>query len=140
MTMKYEEILDVFPNVKLSYENIIHKKVYSSDYVTAIPEGKKCFAWFTTYNNQNVCFIMDVVFLKNNSNNYKIVNITIMNCCFSNELSYGTIFYGTKIYKGNTFFTIENILYYKGRNVSSFQWGKKLNIIHEIMNKYIKHQ
>lgn len=137
LKLNYEEILDEFPSVKLSYENIIHKKVYNLDYVTAIPEGKKCFAWFTNYKNQDVCFIMDLAF---NNNNYKITNIKIMNCCFSTELSYGTIFYGTQFYKGNTFFTIENILYYKGKNVASFQWGKKLSIIDEIMTRHIKQQ
>jgi hypothetical protein len=159
LKLNYEEILDEFPSVKLSYENIIHKKVYNLDYVTAIPEGKKCFAWFTNYNNQDVCFIMELAFSNNsnnrnhnnsnnhnnnhnnnsnNSNNYKITNIKIMNCCFSTELSYGTIFYGTVFYKGNTFFTIENVLYYKGKNVTSFQWGKKLSIIDEIMTRHIK--
>ena len=139
MTLLYEEILDEFPNIKLSYENIIHKKVYNLDYVTAIPEGKKCFAWFTYYNNQNVCFIMDLAFNTNN-NNFKIIDIKIMNCCFSTELSYGTLFYGTKFYKGNTFFTIENIFLYKGKNVASLQWGQKLNIINEIMTHNIKQQ
>ena len=153
LKLNYTEILDEFPSVKLSYENIIHKKVYNLDYVTAIPEGKKCFAWFTNYNNQDVCFIMELAFSNNSNNynnsnsnnsnnynnsNYKIVNIKIMNCCFSAELSYGTIFYGTQFYKGNTFFTIENILYYKGKNVSSLQWGKKLSIINEIMTYHIK--
>ena len=42
-----ETILREFPNIKLSYETIIYKKVYNSDYIVAIPEGKKCFAWFT---------------------------------------------------------------------------------------------
>ena len=31
-----EQILSELPNIKLSYENIIHKKVYS-DFVLAIP-------------------------------------------------------------------------------------------------------
>lgn len=135
LKLDYEEILDEFPSVKLSYENIIHKKVYNLDYVTAIPEGKKCFAWFTNYKNQDVCFIMDLAF---SNSSYKITNIKIMNCCFSRELSYGTIFYGTQFYKGNSFFTIENVLYYKGKNVSGFQWGKKLSIMNEIMYHHIK--
>ena len=143
LKLNYEEILNDFPSVKLSYENIIHKKVYNLDYVTAIPEGKKCFAWFTNYKNQDVCFIMELAFNYNNHNNhnssnYKITNIKIMNCCFSTELSYGTIFYGTQFYKGNIFFTIENVLYYKGKNVTSFQWGKKLSIMNEIMTHHIK--
>ena len=135
--LNYDEILNDFPSVKLSYENIIHKKVYNSDYVTAIPEGNKCFAWFTNYRNQDVCFIMDLLI---DNNSFKITNIKIMKCCFTRELSYGTILYGTQFYKDNTFFTIENVLYYKGKIVSTLQWGKKLQIINEIMTNHIKQQ
>ena len=53
-----ETILREFPNIKLSYETIIYKKVYNSDYIVAIPEGKKCFAWFTTFNDKMICFII----------------------------------------------------------------------------------
>ena len=49
-----ETILKDFPNIKLSYENIAYKKVYNYDILLAIPYGKKCFAWFTTYNDKNV--------------------------------------------------------------------------------------
>ena len=44
-------ILSGFPEIKLSYENITHKKVYNSDIVMAIPEGRKCFAWFSHFND-----------------------------------------------------------------------------------------
>ena len=37
-------IMKGFPNIKLSYENIVHKKVYDSDFMITIPEGKKYFA------------------------------------------------------------------------------------------------
>ena len=60
-TEEKETILSEFPkNIKLSYENLVYKKVYHSDIILAIPEGKKCFAWFTTYNDKNVCFIMEI--------------------------------------------------------------------------------
>ena len=59
MLTKYEkeDILMSFPNIKLSYENIIHKKVSNSDLFLAIPEGVKCFAWFTTLND-NAVFVL----------------------------------------------------------------------------------
>ena len=66
-----QKILSEFPNIKLSYETIIHKKVYNSDYIIAIPEGKKCFAWFTTYQEKNVCLIMEL------AENKQIINIHI---------------------------------------------------------------
>ena len=42
-------LLKEFPHVELSYETNVHKKVYNSEFMLAIPEGKKCFAWFTTF-------------------------------------------------------------------------------------------
>ena len=45
-------ILSDFPNIKLSYENITHKKVFNPDYIVAIPEGKKCFAFLVDIKKQ----------------------------------------------------------------------------------------
>jgi hypothetical protein len=127
-----EQILTELPNIKLSYENIIHKKVYSN-FVLAIPEGKKCFAWFTNSKNGNVCYILEL------KENKQVYDIKIVNCCFNSCLSYGTIFYGTVFYHlGNSFFTIEDIFFYKGLNVSNYIWIKKLDLLDQIMNIDIK--
>ena len=97
------EIISEFPNIKLSYENIVHKKVSNYDFVMAIPEGEKHFAWFTVYNNTSVCFIMKI------GTNKDIMSIQIVNCSFSSQLSYGTIFYGTIFnYGHNKFFSIDS--------------------------------
>lgn len=126
-------IVSNFPSIKLSYENFTHKKVYNTDLCLAIPEGKKCFAWFTTYKDENVCFIMDV------TKNTQIINITIKPCCFSEELAYGTILYGTMFNNlNNTFFTIEDIFYYKGRNIATRNWGDKNNCLLQMMNNDVK--
>ena len=125
-----ENILKEFPNIKLSYETVVHKKVYNSHYIIAIPEGKKCFAWFTNLNNKNVCLIMEL------TNNKQINDIKIMNACFSNELAYGTIIYGTVIYNShNKFFFIEDIFSYKGNNIDRENWGEKLTKINTIFKK-----
>ena len=128
-----ETILSEFPNIKLSYENITHKKVYNSDIILAIPEGIKCFAWFTTYNDKNVCLIMEL------ADNNHIKNIKIVNSCFKSDLSYGTILYGsTFYYSKNVFFTIEDIFYYKGKNVSRNNWGEKFELFEKLMCEGIK--
>jgi hypothetical protein len=128
-----ENILNEFPNIKLSYENITHKKVYNSDYITALPEGKKCFAWFTTVNNKSVCLIMELI------TNSRILDITIVNTCFSSELSYGTILYGTVLqYIDNTFFYIEDIYRYKGNDLERITWGEKLSCINKMLKKDLK--
>jgi hypothetical protein len=122
-----ESILSSFPNIKLSYENIIYKKVSQSDNIIAIPEGVKSFAWFTTFKEKNVCLIMEL------SCNKQICDIKITNACFSDELAYGTIIYGTIFYHTyNRFFSIEDIFFYKGNDISRENWGNKLIKIHKM--------
>jgi hypothetical protein len=128
-----KEVLKDFPNIKLSYENIVYKKVYNSDIILAIPEGIKCFAWFTNIENKNVCLVMEI------GMNKQITNVKITNTCFSNELSYGTILYGTRFYyKHNHFFTIEDIFCYKGQNIERENWGNKFTILNNLLKKELK--
>jgi hypothetical protein len=128
-----ENILSDFPNIKLSYENIVYKKVYNANVNLAIPEGKKCFAWFTRFNEENVCLIMEL------SENKQINDIKITNVCFSSELSYGTILYGTIFnYSYNNFFTIEDIFSYKGKNIERENWGNKFITMKRLFTKDIK--
>jgi hypothetical protein len=126
-------ILSDFPNIKLSYENDIYKKVYNSDIVVAIPKGTKCFAYFIHNKNKPVCLIMEL------TNNKQIVDIKIFNACFSNDLAYGTIFYGTLFYtSGNRFFTIEDIFSYKGILIETANWEYKLGLLNQILKKDMK--
>jgi hypothetical protein len=126
-------ILSNFPNIKLSYENIVYKKVYNADMNLAIPEGVKCFAWFTTVNDNNVCLIIEL------SENKQVMDIKINNACFSNELSYGTILYGTVFYHlNNKFFCIEDIFTFKGKDIERENWGNKLFILKDLLQNHIK--
>ena len=130
-----QEILREFPNIKLSYETIIHKKVYNYDIAFVIPEGKKCFAWFTSFKDKIVCLLFEL----DNKNKKEIKNIKIINCCFSDSLCYGTIFYGTLFYHlNNPFFSIEDIFMYKGNNISSLNINNKINKICHILKNDIK--
>ena len=128
-----QNILSDFPNVKLSYENITHKKVYNSDMILIIPDGKKCFAWFTYINERPSCLIMELAGDKN------IIDIKHVNACFSNELSYGTILYGTLFtHLGNRFFTIENIFSYKDELIERANWSFKMEKIKKMLKYDLK--
>lgn len=120
-------ILSKLPKFELSYENIIHKKIHNANVILAIPEGIKCFAWFTTYNNENVCFILEL------TEKNTVVNIKKSNTSFVDCLALGTIFYGT-LFKYNNVecFCIEDIYYYKGKNHIHTSYFNKLEILKHI--------
>lgn len=128
-----ESILKEFPNIKLSYENITHKKVYNSDFIIGIPQGQKCFTWFTIYNDNPGCFILEL------DSKGKITDISLINTCFSERLASGTVFYGTLFYhNNNNFFSVEDIFYYKGFNCSRENWENKFKTISNIFKSDIK--
>jgi hypothetical protein len=127
------QILNKFPNIKLSYEKYIHNKVYNYDLLLAIPEGQKCFAWFTIYKNKSVCIMLET------KQGKEITNINIVNACFDRSLCYGTLVYGTLFYhKNSPFFSMEDIHSYKGNYISNCDFNYKLTKMIDILKKDIK--
>jgi hypothetical protein len=127
-------VLREFPNVKLSYEKIIHKKVYDSDLLLGIPDGKKCFAWFTSFKDKMLCIILEV----DDKNKKEFTNIRVVSCCFSISLCYGTLLFGTLFYHmNNPFFTIEDIHMYKGSDIYHYNHSYKINKISNILKNDI---
>jgi hypothetical protein len=122
-----------FPNIKLSYENIVYKKVYKPDYIVAAPEGTRCFAWFTALNEKMVCLLMEL------TPTNQISDVKLAPTCFSNDLAYGTILYGTVVTKSQSrFFYIEDIFSYKGSMVDRICWGEKLATIRDMLKKDLR--
>lgn len=133
------EILRNFPStVKFSYEKSTHKKVLSDVYVI-IPKGKKYFAWFTHRNRKNICIFLEVGYQN------KIMNIFYRHVSFDDVLSYGTIFYGTlfrtrpengekKNICNNEIFSVEDIFYYKGDDISDYSYHDKLKVVKNIFD------
>ena len=126
-----KQLLNRFPSLELSYENVLHKKV-SADLYMLIPKGQKSFAWFTYWKENNYCFIL----LLNDKNN--ICDIISYSFSFDSKLSLGTVIYGTLFSNNNlTHFSCEDILYYKGHDVSSSKFIDKLVILKEMFGNYI---
>ena len=125
-------ILSNFQHIKPSYENVIHKKIFNSDYLVAIPYGKKCFVWFTMVDDTPTCLVIEF-------NRNQIKETQIVTACFSPSLSYGTILYGTLFNSNNNnFFTIEDIFSYKGSVVERICWGDKMRQINAMLNNDLK--
>ena len=83
-----ETVLKRFPNIELSYDKLIHNKVYA-DLFMVIPKGPKAFLWFTYVENKNVAILL----LLNKQGNVK--SLDIYPICFEDDLSLGTLMYGT---------------------------------------------
>jgi hypothetical protein len=125
-------ILSDFPKFELSYETMTHKKVFNHNVILAIPDGKKCLAWFTTYKAENVCFIMET------SDNNRIDNIYISKTGFNDNLvlgESGTILYGTVFRPVNSSqcFCIEDLYYYKGKNYTGHTFLSRLQLLKTIL-------
>lgn len=120
------------PHLELSYEKIIHKKVYS-DLFLLIPNGIRSLCWFTYFKGDNICVLLHL-----NKNN-EMVKKTLILSSFDRKLSYGTILYGNYLNINNkNYFTCEDIFYYKGKDISTYQYIKKLDILKKIFNDEIK--
>lgn len=127
-------LADKLPDIELSYDRIIHKKVYNNVNMCymIIPKGKKAIVWFTTFNDKNICLIMEL------DKSYNIDNMYVVSYCFDTELSFNTILYGTlKMINDTTFFSCENILLYKNVNLKRENYGRKIIIMKNLF-KYIK--
>lgn len=121
-----------FPEIELSYENVLHKKVYTDGYFI-IPKGKKFIAWFTYFKRQNVCLFLELNRVQN------VCDISIKSVCFDSSLSLGTILYGTLFtHNGANFYSIENIHYYKGNDIDRLNEMKKLDLIKNMFKSDIK--
>lgn len=118
-------ILGRFPFIKLSYDKIIHTKVYS-DLYSIIPKGNKFYLWITYIDDKNVCLLLSI------SRAGTIQNIEPYSLCFSESLAMGqgTILYGTVFeIDGFKHFSCEDIYYYQGKKIEMMQCIAKLDLL-----------
>ena len=135
--LTYDEkvlLLKRLPSFELSYETILHKKVFG-DVFMLIPKGKKAILWITYWKGENICIIMPL----NQSGHISINETELYQLCFSNEIAYGTLIYGTVFSVNNMkHFTFENILYYKGNNIEKYTFNQQMDVFSSIFkNKEI---
>jgi hypothetical protein len=127
MTQKSQNIplnhlIKLFPNIELqTFEKV--KYIHNSTLSFFIPKGPKMFAWFTYLDNSPIC-----IFLTYENN--EIQTIQHHYVAFKEELSLGTILYGTMIDKQ---FICENIYYANGKQIRN-DYLDRLTIIKSVLN------
>ena len=62
-----------FPTFELSYEHVHHKKV--PNIYLAIPQGKKYYVWFTHYNGEDICCLLEYNRKKNLITKFKKIPV-----------------------------------------------------------------
>lgn len=126
---------DRLPNIKLSYGNLLHKKV-KTDFYQLVPRGLKCLLWYTYWKKDNVCYIL---YLNNDVDSIKNVEKTF--AFYNNNICYGkgTILSGY-IFKHNkiNIFSAIDIHFYKGIDLYHEKNSKKLEILNNMLSKDIK--
>ena len=133
MKDNYKKLLNRFPEIKLSYDKIIHNKVYYNINVL-IPCGIKVYLWFTYKLNENVCYVME---LDKYNHIYKIYENEIE---FNKDLCYGTILYGTLLtYKNVKLISCEDIYYYKNEELhrNNIPFNDRINYLKYIFENEI---
>lgn len=132
-----QKLIQLFPKIELSYERFLHKKVSNFDALIAIPKGPKCFFWIIKYNGMNI----SVFLILNNQREIKDAFYFYLDNKISTPLTndVGTIFYGTLFYTNiSKCFTIENIFYHCGKNITNLSWGEKLSTIELLLSNNLQ--
>ena len=126
-------LLRRLPNLKLSYENI-HKKVFSEMYFL-IPKGKKHLVWFTYFQDKKVCVFVEI----NPGTQKSIADMFVIPQIFEKKMVLGTILFGTLFSMNDkSFFSTENIHYYRGKSIETNNEISKLNLLKHIFENELK--
>lgn len=135
------DIMRRFPNFELSYETVSHKKVSSEyDVCLAIPYGKKAFLWFTFFQDNDVCFLMEL------GREKKVSRVTILETYGTSRLALGTLLYCSMVGEANGLAQenekistlsnsvkggiIEDILYWQGVSLAKLPFSEKLGFLY----------
>ena len=131
--MNLKTTLARFPDIELSYDKLLHKKV-RSDCFQLLPRGKKALLWITYCGDKNIALVLNL------DRNGSIVNASISIMSFSDDLCIGngTIMQGV-LFKNNNMqcFAITDIVLYKGQKCSKERFYKKFDLIEHIFKNEI---
>jgi hypothetical protein len=146
-------LLQRFPPLELSYDVILHKKVEqlmkgtststststssSSDLFLLLPTGTKAFVWYTYWHDKNICIVLPL----NECNNINLAQAQILPACFTNDLAWGTVLYGTYFFSSkhkSAFFACTNLYQFCGKTVGHLPYSAKLALLTSLFERHVK--
>jgi hypothetical protein len=134
-------LISIFPHefIKLSYETVAPKKVYSPEYdlCMAIPFGKKIYLWYSYYFDTPICVVMEL-----NRDNQINENVTCLSSKdIPTDFELGTILSGTiyeKEGKEESIFLMDDIHMYKGIFLSKMFFYEKTGFLYDFFMELSK--
>ena len=139
-----ESIVRYFPQLSNIFESRGEQVCYNADIALFIPKGRRCLFWFTIYENQNICYVIDCMYVnsnltaKINRNSYFAIQSG-----FDTTLCHGagTILRGTHTHINNKpIGAIEDMYYYKGVNIQSQSLLERMKLLKDIFTYEIGQQ
>jgi len=133
------DVMKRFPEFKLSYEIMSHKKVSDQyDVCLAIPYGKKAFLWYTFWGEEDVCFYME---LGRDKKINRVLRVDNTNSLIPYKLAFGTLLYGTMCEIKDDedvhfFFTIEDMLFSGGNSLIKLPFNERLGFLNGFFRQY----
>lgn len=121
--------------------NKIHYNKFK--YTRVIPKGKKIYVWFQSQNKiDDYAIKYNIQYFEKKNDSYSLLNDSFNICCDYNSLACGrngTVLYGTLfMYDNVKYFNIENIFYYKNKNITRENWENKYKCIEQMFLNHIK--
>jgi hypothetical protein len=91
-----------------------------------MPKGARSWAWFTTHGDAPACYLLETDDPK---------SIRVVDASFATPLSYGTLLQGTyfRSHTKRPFFVVDDVIWYKGKNVIHTTYESRLEIILELL-------
>jgi len=132
----YMRTLNRFPSFEPPYEHTTHKDVRGNNRLfVALPFGKRCYAWFTHYKEQNVCFIVGL-----SPGRLQPTSVHPVITSFNSRLALGTVIYGTVVHRNDTScFVMDDLLYDTGRDTTKIPYMQKLERFGELCSTQLGH-
>ena len=131
-----QNVMKRFPDIELSYDKTLHKKVHANCY-SILPKGMKCVLWFTYQDDKNIPLLIS--FDKNN----QVRSIKKHIISFSDELCYGegTLLHGVCFKSNNIYnFACTDVIIYKNQRVFKKNYAYKFNILNELLSFHISNE
>jgi hypothetical protein len=134
MTVNYKSALVRFPECNLPVETTTTSGAMRNcgDYIfMAQPCGKRSFAWFTYFQEKNVCFLIDI--------KARVpCRIYPHPAAFESSLSLGTVLHGTVVVRdGVRCFFADNIFYLRGLPVKELDYAEKLKTLDNLFKNAV---